>query len=151
MHATAKKNVRIPVDRIDEVLEYLSLVAPEQAEEVLNMIAERVGKERNRAPVQLTLIKNEEITPTEPTGQLNVVENPTPQAVEELKTELAENREELETVQEKLEQVKTLITSFKEKAHPTSPRWQHARALLAELEKLINTESTSLPPPNKPD
>ncbi|EIJ41868.1 hypothetical protein BegalDRAFT_0963 [Beggiatoa alba B18LD] len=38
MYATAKKNVRIPVDRIDEVLEYLSLVAPEQDEEVLNIV-----------------------------------------------------------------------------------------------------------------
>ncbi|EIJ44006.1 hypothetical protein BegalDRAFT_3182 [Beggiatoa alba B18LD] len=135
MHATAKKNVRIPVDRIDEVLEYLSIVAPEQGEEALNILAKHVGKERQKKPVQLTLIKNEEITPTEPTGQLNVVESP---QVETLKTELAENREELETVQEKLEQVRTLITSFKEKAHPTSPRWQHARVLLAELEKLVN-------------
>ncbi|EIJ42367.1 hypothetical protein BegalDRAFT_1479 [Beggiatoa alba B18LD] len=132
------KNPKIPAHRMNEVMEYLSLVSEDRGEEALNLIAEHMGKERQRAPVQLTLIKNEAVTPAEPTGQLNVVENPTPQAVEELKTELAENREELETVQEKLEQVRTLVASFKERAHPTSPRWQHARVLLAELEKLVN-------------
>ncbi len=147
---------KIPANRMNEIAEYLRLVPTEKSEEVLNLIAEHLGKERQREPVQLTLIQNSEATPAEPTGQLNLVENV---QLVKLETELKENRAELETVETKAVELETelktckqlletaeakisglkaVLATFKTKAHPTSPRWEHARLLLAELESLIN-------------
>ncbi|ALG66433.1 hypothetical protein [Beggiatoa leptomitoformis] len=146
---------KIPANRMNEITEYLRLVPTEKAEEVLNLIAEHLGRERQREPVQLTLIQNGEAIPAEPTGQLSLVENV---QIVKLETELKENRAELETVEAKAEELgteletckrsleiaeakisglKTVLATFKMQAHPTSPRWQHARLLLAELENLF--------------
>ena len=156
MQATAKKATQIPANRIHDVLQYLNLVSEEEAEEVLNMIAERLKKKR-QPTVQLTLIKNETVETSKSTGKLEAVSEKD-QKIKEVKAELTQSRyasflaweelakvqknerelkAELAKAQEKLEQMQTLIALFKSQSHPTSPRWEQARKLLTKLD-LIN-------------
>ncbi|ALG66452.1 hypothetical protein [Beggiatoa leptomitoformis] len=146
----ATKTLRIPVSRTAEIEEYLRTVPADKAEKVLEMIAEYLGIPRQREPVQLTLVKTEthaEITA--PEGQLSLVENVQLVKLEnelkekeekagELQNELETCKRSLENAETKLNGLKTVLATFKTKSHPTSPRWEHARKLLAELESVVN-------------
>ncbi len=153
----ATKTLRIPVSRAAEIEEYLRTVPADKADEVMEMIAEYLGIPRQREPVQLTLVKTE--TPAEisaPEGQLSLVENVQLVKLEselkekdaeletieakagELQNELETCKRSLENAETKLNGLKAVLATFKTKSHPTSPRWEHARKLLAELESVVN-------------
>ncbi|ALG66768.1 hypothetical protein [Beggiatoa leptomitoformis] len=151
----ATKTLRIPVSRVAEIEEYLRTVPADKADEVMEMIAKHLGIPRQRKPVQLTLVKNDDVIPVEPTGQLSLIENVQLVKLEselkekdaeletveakagELQSELETCKRSLESAEAKLNGLTAVLATFKTKLHPTSPRWEHARKLLAELESVL--------------
>jgi hypothetical protein len=136
------KVIRIPESREKEVLAYLNKVPKGKARAVMALIEKHLAElpdEDEPATPQLTLIASnstDAVKSIEPEDEslnlpfLEIVKSPQEIA---LHTVL----ESLQIKSEKITHLEAVIQRYKDKMHPTSPRWANVRTLIEELEAEI--------------
>ncbi len=141
-YSEVTKVMRIPESREKEVLAYLNKVPKGKARAVMALIEKHLAElpdEDEPAP-QFTLITSNfspaAVTSIEPVDEslnlpfLEIVKSPQDIA-------LHAALESLQIKSEKIAHLEAVIQRYKDKMHPTSPRWANVRTLIEELEAEI--------------
>ena len=130
------KVIRIPESREKEVLLYLNKVPKGKARAVMALIEKHLAElpdEDEPAP-QLTLITSNS-SPSAADESLNLPFLEIVKSPQEIALHAA--LESLQIKSEKIEHLEAVIQRYKDKIHPTSPRWANVRTLIEELEEEI--------------
>ncbi|MDD2870345.1 hypothetical protein [Neomegalonema sp.] len=130
------KVIRIPESREKEVLLYLNKVPKGKARAVMALIEKHLAElpdEDEPAP-QLTLITSNS-SPSAADESLNLPFLEIVKSPQEIALHAA--LESLQTKSEKIAHLEAVIRRYKDKIHPTSPRWANVRTLIEELEAEI--------------